>query len=103
MSRIAERTFEAQYSNRMITIKDIDMAVIVGMNDQTVGMTIRTMKMIEIQRKNDFVILNLRDILDFDWKFYYYHSVLMDWINISPAKVRCLSIFLSVNFLTLRI
>ena len=65
MSRIAGRTSKAQYSNRMITIKDIDMAIIVGMNDQTVGMTIWTLKMTEIQRKNDFVILNLRDMLDF--------------------------------------
>ena len=49
----------------MISIKDIDMAVIVGMNDQTIGMTIWALKMIKIQRKNNFIILNLRDILDF--------------------------------------
>ena len=48
----------------MISIKDIDMAVIVGMNDQTVGMTVLALKMIKIQ-KNDFIILNLRNILDF--------------------------------------
>ena len=57
--------FYRQYPDGMISIKDIDMAVIVGMNDQTVGMTIWTLKMIEIQRKNNFIILNLRDILDF--------------------------------------
>ena len=49
----------------MISIKDIDMAVIVGMNDQTIGMTIWALKMIKIQRKNNFIILSLRDILDF--------------------------------------
>ena len=48
MSRIAGRTSKAQYSNRMITIKDIDMAVAVGMSDQTVGMTIWALKIIKI-------------------------------------------------------
>ena len=65
MGRITERTSESQYPDGMISIKDNDMAVIVGMNDQTVRMTIWTLKMIEIQRKNNFIILNLRDILDF--------------------------------------
>ena len=56
MGRITGRTSESQYPDGMISIKDIDMAVIVGMNDQTVGMTIWALKMIKIQKKRFYHI-----------------------------------------------
>ena len=54
MGRITGRVSKVQYPDCMTTIKDTGMTVIVGMNDQIVGMAVREDNFSKIQRKKRF-------------------------------------------------